>query len=583
MHGNDLRFGLHKSAQLAAAALFAAACSAPSAPPSAPTAVPKSEAAQPTQSAVAPAVGAAGESKPQQQTQPSTNRVVIALAPPARESNDVKFTGNTDLWALRPMYEFLVGVDPQTGKYTPQLATEWQFDEATSSVRFKLRQSVQFHGGNGEFTAKDVVFTREQMRTEDVINGWRTFFDSAIKDIEVVNDYEVVFHLSRSDPNLLNIISEGENGFEIRSKAHFDKLGAPAMEGQPLAGTGPYQFKERAQSQYIRYERVPYQHWRITPDFPELEYRFSREASTRLAALQAGEVHLTVLPDDLVVDAERKGFKTLSSTLPGLRTFMRYYCCVLKDPKNPDAGWEYPDSPLMDVRVRKALNKAINRDEINKAFFGGKAELMMLTMHHPTRQGWDPSWVQRWPEEYGYDPAAARALLAEAGFGANKPLTTNLFVQTLPSIGPATDVQESVGGFWRAIGVQVELLSTDPTEISNNTRQRKYSNHIQMNSTNSSMFTGLTGYFLTWGGRNNGYEDVDVDRYTLDAVSTFDEGKQEEAYRKVGESMFTKQPAIPLFWLPALSVANPKIVSEYTYPGNITGTWTHQYTIKAAK
>jgi peptide/nickel transport system substrate-binding protein len=380
MHGHDFRHGLRSSVQLAAAALFAAACSAPAAPSSAPTAAPKT----------APA---AGEAKTQQPAQPSTNRVIIALAPPARESNDVKFTGNTDLWVLRPMYEFLIGLDPQTGKYTPQLATEWQFDEATRSVRFKLRQGVQFHGGNGEFTARDVVFTREQMRTEDVINGWRTFFDSAIKDIEVVNDYEVVFHLSRADPNLINILSEGENGFEIRSKAHFDTMGSPSMEGQPLAGTGPYQFKERAQAQYIRFERVPYQHWRITPDFPELEYRFSREASTRLAALQAGEVHLTVLPDDLVADAERKGFKTFSSTLPGLRTFMRYYCCVLKDPKNPDAGWEYPESPLMDVRVRKALNKAINRDEINTAFFGGKAEPMILTMHHPTRQGWDPSWV----------------------------------------------------------------------------------------------------------------------------------------------------------------------------------------------
>jgi hypothetical protein len=47
--------------------------------------------------------------------------------------------------------------------------------------------------------------------------------------------------------------------------------------------------------------------------------------------------------------------------------------------------------------------------------------------------------------------------------------------------------------------------------------------------------------------------------------------------------MFTKQPAIPLFWLPALSVANPQVVADYTYPGNITGTWTHQYTIKAAR
>ena len=80
----------------------------------------------------------------------------------------------------------------------------------------------------------------------------------------------------------------------------------------------------------------------------------------------------------------------------------------------------------MDVRVRKALDKAINRDEMNKAFFAGKGEPMIVDHFHPSRAGWDPSWEQRFPEEYGYDPAKARALLAEAGYGPGKPLTTNI-------------------------------------------------------------------------------------------------------------------------------------------------------------
>jgi peptide/nickel transport system substrate-binding protein len=565
-------------AQIASVVLLIAGCTPP-APVTAPTAAPavKEQPAQPpSTTAAAPTASAA-------QAQPSTSRLVMSVAPPGRESNDVKFTGNVDLWALRPMYEFLIGLDPKTGKYIPQLATEWQLDEAGPSVRFKLRKGVQFHGGQGEFTAKDVVFTREQMRTDDTINGWRSFFDSAIKDIEVVNDYEVVFHLSRADPNLLDIISEAENGFEIRSVAHFEKIGAPTMESGPLAGTGAYQFKERAQGQYIRFERVPFQHWRAQPEFPEFEFRFQREASTRLAALQAGEVHITTLPADLQRDAAGRGFKVLESQAPGLRTFMRYYCCIMKDPKNPDAGWEYPDSPLMDVRVRKALNKAINRDELNKALFDGKGELMYVTQHHQTRLGWDPSWVQRWPDEYGYDPAAAKALLAEAGYTAGKPMTTNMFVLPMASIGQAQDVQEAVAGYWRAIGAQVELLSTDPTEIANNTRLRKYSNHVQMWANNSAMFTGFTGLFLTWGGRGNGFEDFDVDRYVLEAVSTFDEKKQDDAWRKAGEIHYTKHAAIPLFWLPAEVVTNPKVVADYTYPGNVTGSWTHVYTAKAAR
>src|SRR5215203_3556132 len=304
-----MRSGLVRSAQFASVVVLMVGCAAPGSPPStAPTAAPPPK-EQPVQPAPTAAVSVAQPpAAVAPLAQPGVSRLVMSVAPPGRESNDVRFTGNVDLWALRPMYEFLIGLDPKTGKYIPQLATEGQLDEAGPSVRFKLRKGVQFHGGNGEFTAKDVVFTREQMRKDDVINGWRTFFDSAITDIEVVNDYEVIFHLSRADPNLLDIISEAENGFEIRSAAHFDKIGPPTMESGPLAGTGSYQFKERAQSQFIRFERVPYQHWRAQPEFPEFEFRFQREASTRLAALQAGEVHITTLPADLQRDAERRGF-----------------------------------------------------------------------------------------------------------------------------------------------------------------------------------------------------------------------------------------------------------------------------------
>lgn len=559
--------------------LFAVACSSgPSAPAQpkseAPKAdAPKTEAAKPA----APAAPAAATA------QPAVQRLVMAFAPPARETNDLRLTGNTDLWVNRPAYEYLVGQDPATGKYVPQLATEWKIEPDGRSVRFTLRKGVQFHHGFGEMTAKDVVFTWQDQKKEDTINGWLSFYNNVITDIEVVNDYEVVFRLSRSDSSFINIISEAENGFEIRSKAHAEQMGPPTIDAKPYAGTAPYQFKERAQGQYVRYEKVPYQHWRTQPEFNEIEIRFQREPSSRLAALQSGEVHVTVLPPDLRVEAEKKGFKTLSSTQPGLRTFLSYYCCSMNDPKDPSKGVMYPESPLWDVRVRKALNKAVNRDEMNKAFFEGKGETMILPHHHPTRQGWDPSWQTRFQEEYGYDAAAARALLAEAGYSASKPYSITVLVRPFPSIGPAEDVLEAIAGYWRAIGVNAELANTDPNEIVSKARQRQYSNHVTMQSTNSALFTGLTGYFLMVGGRNNGFEDYDVDAYAQEAASTFDEAKQNEAYRKLGEVMFTKYPAVVLFWLPALSAANSKVIGNYTYSGNITGTWTHFDTIKAAK
>ncbi|MFN0069891.1 MAG: ABC transporter substrate-binding protein [Chloroflexota bacterium] len=582
MSGNKSVLPMRYLGAVTAALLVVVACAPATSPPAqkaeapraeAPkTESPKAEAGKPS----APAGAAPAVAKP------TVNRLVMSLVPPQRETNDIRVTGNTDLWAIRPMYEYLVGQDPVTGKYIPQLATEWKVEPDGKSLRFMLRKGVQFHGGFGEFTAKDVVFTWQDQKQEGTINGWLTFYQNVIKDVEVINDYEVIIRMDREDTSLLNIISEAENGFEIRSKASFDALGVPTLEGKPYAGTGAYQFKERAQGQHIRFERVPFQHWREMPDFPELEIRFQREASSRLASLQSGEVHFTVLPSDLRVEAEKKGFGTTSSTQAGLRTFLSYFCCSMKDPKDPAAGPLYPESPLWDVRVRRALNKAINREEMNKAFFESKGEIMNLPMHHPSRQGWDPSWAARWQDEYGYDPAAARALLAEAGYSASKPYSITVLVQPLPSIGPAEDVLEAIGGYWKSIGVQAELAQTDPTEIVTKQRQRQYPNHVRMQSTNSSLFTGMTGYFLMLGGRNNGYEDFEIEKFSLDAVSTFDEAKQEEAWKRVGELMYTKHPTVPLFWLPALGSVNSKVVKSYSYSGNITGTWTHTYTFKSA-
>src|SRR4051794_20564124 len=113
----SMRGGFVRSAQLASVVALMVGCAAPGAPPA--TAPPAKE--QPAQPAATAAVQAAPTGATAPQVQPGVSRLVMSVAPPGRESNDVRFTGNVDLWALRPMYEFLIGLDPQTGKYIPQL------------------------------------------------------------------------------------------------------------------------------------------------------------------------------------------------------------------------------------------------------------------------------------------------------------------------------------------------------------------------------------------------------------------------------------------------------------------------------
>ena len=259
-------------------------------------------------------------------------------------------------------------LDNTTGKRYPALATEWAIEPDGNGYRFKLRQGVQFHKGMGEFTSKDLVQPWKEILKDDSISGVTEFWRQALQDIQPVNDYEVVFRFKRPDGNFLDYVSDQLGGYEIWSKKNFDQTGPPTNLTMPaLAGTGSYQYKERTQGQFVRFEAVPYQHWRHNPEFKEFEFRWIKEASTRIAALLAGEVHMAALPQDLEAQAERAGMKTFAGKVPGYRVFVQFYCCAMKDRNNDQSGWMEPQGPLADTKVRRALAKAVNLNELNKS------------------------------------------------------------------------------------------------------------------------------------------------------------------------------------------------------------------------
>lgn len=514
---------------------------------------------------------------------PKVQRVVFAIVPIETESNEVRVLAGQTFLQIRPVYEYLIGSNADTGKYEPQLATEWNLEPDGKAFRFKLRKGVQFHNDYGEFTAKDLEEPlRQRMRT-DFVTTLAGYWRDTLDRIEVMNDYEAVYHLKRPDGNYLLTMSEQRGSNEIFSKKNFDEKGQPTLEQPMLAGTAPYQFAERQQSQFIRYKAVPFKHWRANPDFPEVEFRFMKEPSTRLASLLTGEAQMATLPEDLLANAEKQGAKIVAGRAAGLRTFVPMYCCYMKDPKDPSKGVMNPDSPLQNVTVRKALAKAINVDEINKAIFGGKGTRMVLPHHHPTRPGWNPDWERRYQEAYGYDPEAAKRLLAEAGYGPNKPVVTNMLLAPAAGYSGGEEVEEAIATQWRAIGVQTNLVNMESTDRDRTLRALKFDNHAIVDATGSDMWTGTTNGGSTLGVRGRGVELPDLDRILAEMGNTLDEKKQDDLWRQAGEVMFTQYQSLPLLWLPTQVAVRKDVVADYAFPGTITGSWTHLYNIKAAK
>jgi len=515
---------------------------------------------------------------------PKLDRVVFALQQPGIEYQDVRHLNTPNEWPLDPMYESLMGVDANTGKIVPVLSTGWQIDTKTNDIRYQLRKGVKFHKDNGEFTAKDVVVKmREKVKDEPAaaIQSSSIYWRGLLKDVEVVNDYEVVYHLKEASGLVMEFGTDQFGGASMFSSQSYEKTGIPPMNGEALAGTGPYQYDTRVQGQYVRFTRVPYKHWRTDAEFPAFEFRWVKEASTRMAALLAGEVQLTDLPEDLQKQAVIQGFKAVQGRVPAFRAFVAFQCCQFKDTKNPALGYIDPTSPLADVRVRRALAKSVNYDELNKSLFGGKGERMINNPLHPTRPGWDPSWEKRWPELYGFDVPAARALIAQAGYSAGNPLKVNLRVAPVAGLAAAQDVAEAVGAYWRNAGVDVTLRTGDPPP--NPIGNPQVYNEITISATSSTPWTGIFNYGSSLQHRNPGPEQADVDQVLDKIRNTMDFDAQDPMWRDVGEKLFTANHFVPLFWLPTVAIVNPKFVSDYVFPGSITGTWTHIEGIKAAR
>jgi peptide/nickel transport system substrate-binding protein len=422
-------------------------------------------------------------------------------------------------------------------------------------------------------TAKDVVHTWGQERRKDHFDArgavWRALIDR-IETPAGPDGHEVVFHLTKPEPIMLDYLSTNYTAV-IRSKKRWDAAGGALADFQPNeagikamqddpTGTGPFKFLKRAEAQYIQYESPGYKHWRITPEFPELQIFFVPESSTRLAMLLTKEVHVAEIPRDLQRGAEAKGMKVLTGTTPAIRLVGFFGGNYLPSRPEYDAT-----TPVTNVKVREAMNLAINRAEVNKVFFGGRAELMMQTHSHPKFPGWEASWPERFEKAYGYDPARAKKLLAEAGYPNGFSITHHSYPR--PGLPEMQDIAELINGYWRAIGIDMKF---EPIEDARHTALRRDYKTVRTVWLHTGSFTEPTRAIFVYhfeAGRFHGYDDQWFqEKYkVLEGAPTAKE--RDNLIREMGERCFQIYCTIPLFWAPFEFMVNPEVVSEWKTPG----------------
>jgi ABC-type transport system substrate-binding protein len=474
-----------------------------------------------------------------------------------REQNDPILMSVVYAAQYAPVYEALVEEDPWHN-FVPMLATDWQMSPDGKTWTFNLRKGVRWHFGWGEFTAKDVVHTLQRHVRADSMSVQVGLMRELLEHLEVVNDYQIIFRLPLPRTDLhIQLSNRWYN--TIMCKAYFDAEGQEGLN-RKMVGTGPYQFKERVLGQSLLLERVPYPHWRVTPDFRELQFLLAPEPTTRLAMLLWGEAHLALVPFESQQQATAKGMKVFSATVPTMPVFAMFGGNYLASKPHYDLT-----IPWTNRQVREALNHAVDRKAIYNTILGGRGEPMAVTPWHATLPGWNPQWLTRYEDHYGYDPQRAKALLAQAGYPQGFKATYILTPR--PELPELMAVGEVIANYWREIGVDVRLEEREFAWWREKLLKEQLHGLAWTDATVRVEDRDIIRLIYYSKGMAHFFESAFVDQKYEQFIATADPQEQDRILREVGNHLFEEYASLPLFWLSTEFVANPQVVADYKTSG----------------
>ena len=360
---------------------------------------------------------------------------------------------------VMPMYEYLLCRDYQTGAVvegTGQLAESWSHNENYSQYTFNLRKGVQFHDGWGEMTSVDVKFSFEISIQDDSNNPNKPDWLN-IESIETPDDYTVILNLAEPNVAIPSLLNEVIPAMPIVSKTYVETVGQTEASFRPI-GTGPFEFHSHGLDVSVAFEAVD-NHWRVTPGIEIIEFRVVTEESTRQAMIDAGDAQMSPTTFDdiprLEADPNLKVVSLSGTRFPAVYLPGEYLEPQYDPDKTPP--WATDDEEH-NIKVRKALSLAIDRQEIIDFIFGGRGttEGACVQSFWPVAPGYDPDCVVD-----AYDPEGAKALLAEAGYADPSDLVVPIDLAEHPQITYTDELMLAVAQQWQAIGIQIDTSKTD--------------------------------------------------------------------------------------------------------------------------
>lgn len=438
--------------------------------------------------------------------------------------NPAEATGLADASVMRVMYEGLLGFN-ENSELVPELATSWDVNDDATVLDFTLREGVTFHDGT-PFDAEAAKAYYDWVLDPDSSGARGRSLLSDISSIEVTGPHAL--RITLKQPNGAFLFNLATSGARIASPASIEEYGDQI--GRHPVGTGPFQFVSWEDGQSITVEAYE-GYWGGAPNVDQIEFLEVNNAATRVAMLQSGEVQFSEdLPPQLIeaVDAD-PNLEVVASQSTTARILQ--------------LNTQHP--PFDDVRVRQALNYAVDKDQLVNVVFRGYASPLRSPMP-------DPVFGFAAQEPYTYDPERAKELLAEAGYPDGFEMKVLTF--TGDEYRTAGQVLQQM---FAQIGVTLTLDQQERGALVDQIFKPLEENPTEAALVGASTPTGDADRWLTvsfsrnsWPPASNNwsfYDNPEIDSILQEARATSDQDKRAELYAQAQQIIWEDAPWVFLY------------------------------------
>lgn len=479
--------------------------------------------------------------------------VVVTLAPLSWDPVDWSWKINHDTGMVREQL-FAADLDKSVRKggkyrfiseaYLPaaslrgELAESWEWETPLTLV-VHLRHGVMFPEKPGvmserEFVADDVLYSFDLVESSP--KKIPTYFDH-IDRLEARDEHTVVFHFNEFNAEWAYRFGYGfHSGISPRETADIDR-----KDWRNVVGSGPFELTRYVRNNSQRYSKNP-DYWDTEqigdkryaiPFIDDVTYRIIKDEATWLTALRTGKL-------DILESIRFIAVEHLKETTPELKWNRRLATAgnfmVLRVDR----------PPFDDVRVRRALNLAVNHPEMVELFYDGHAELMGYPQHPGYGEYFQPLEEMRASvqELFSYNPEKARRLLAEAGY----PDGFDFNVQVCSCSPTQMDILPLIKDYLSRVGINFEIEPMEYAAFLSVMTTRTHSAGYMMASGHTNPTTSLRKSFKTLQTWNpSQFSDPEVDRRIDEYHRSRDET---ERIRMIRELTVDMLDAAPYLWLP---------------------------------